>query len=61
MKVTRRNAVLCLLWVVSVLSIPIYAFWAIFNYRHLCAWEAKFCGFVEKVIIKKQKQWKQKK
>lgn len=54
MKITRRNAVLCVLWAVFVLSIPIYVFWAVFNYRHLCEWEAKFCGFLEKVIIKKQ-------
>lgn len=59
MKITRRNAVLCLLWAVFVLSLPIYVFWAIFNYRHLCEWEAKFCGFLKKVII--QKQWKQRK
>lgn len=60
MKITKRNAVLCLLWVVFVLSLPIYVFLAIFNYRHLCAWEAKFCGFIDKQIIQKQKQWKQK-
>ena len=57
----RRNAVLCVLWLVFVLSLPIYVFWAIFNYRNLCAWEAKFCGFLDKVIIQKQKQWKQRK
>ena len=61
MKITRRNAVLCVLWVVFVLSLPIYVFWAIFNYRHLCEWEAKFCGFIDKQIIQKQKQWKKKK
>ena len=61
MKITRRNAVLCVLWVVFVLSLPIYVFWAIFNYGHLCAWEAKFCGLLGKVIIQKQKQWKKKK
>ena len=56
----KRNAVLCLLWVVFVLSIPIYVFWTIFNYEHLNLWtEKKFCGFLKKVII--QKQWKQKK
>ena len=59
MKITRRNAVLCVLWLVFVLSLPIYAFWAIFNYSHLCEWEAKFCGFLDKVII--QKQLKQRK
>ena len=57
MKITRRNAVLCLLWVVFVLSLPIYAFWAIFNYEHLNYWtEKKFCGFLRKVITQKQKQ-----
>ena len=56
----KRNAVLCLLWAVFVLSLPIYVFWAIFNYEHLNLWtEKKFCGFLKKVII--QKQWKQKK
>lgn len=59
MKITRRNAVLCLLWVVFVLSLPIYVFWTIFNYRHLCEWEAKFCGFLDKAII--QKQFRQRK
>lgn len=62
MKITRRNAVLCLLWAVFVLSIPIYVFWTIFNYEHLNSWtEKKFCGFLERLIIKKQKQWKQRK
>lgn len=61
MKITRRNVVLCLLWVVFVLSLPIYVFWTIFNISHLCAWEAKFCGFIDKKIIKKQKQWRQRK
>lgn len=59
MKTTRRNAVLCVLWLVFVLSIPIYVFWAIFNYEHLNSWtEKKFCGFLRKVII--QKQWTKK-
>lgn len=57
--ITKRNAVLCLLWVLFVLSLPIYVFCTVFNYRHLCAWEAKFCGFLRKVIIKKQ--WRQRK
>ena len=62
MKITRRNAVLCILWVVFVLSLPIYVFWTIFNYEHLNSWtEKKFCGFLERLIIKKQKQWKQRK
>ena len=56
MKITRRNAVLCLLWVVFVLSLPIYVFWTIFNYEHLCSWTEKFCGFLRKVITQKQKQ-----
>lgn len=58
--ITKRNAVLCLLWLVFVLSLPIYVFWAIFNYEHLRLWtEKKFCGFIDKQII--QKQWKQRK
>ena len=60
MKITRRNAVLFLLWVVFVISLPIYVFWAIFNYEHLYSWtEKKFCAFLRKVII--QKQWTKKK
>ena len=59
MKITRRNAVLCLLWVVFVLSLPIYVFWTIFNHKHLYSWTEKFCGFLKKVII--QKQWRQRK
>ena len=59
MKITRRNAVLCILWVVFVLSLTIYVFWTIFNHKHLYSWTEKFCGFVRKVII--QKQWRQRK
>ena len=60
--ITRRNAVLCLLLVVFVLSIPIYVVWTVFNHKHLYSWtEKKFCGFIDKKIIQKQKQWKQKK
>ena len=60
MKITRRNAVLCVLWAVFVLSLPIYVFWAIFNYENLRSWtEKKFCGFIYKQIIKKQ--WRQRK
>lgn len=59
MKITRRNAVLCVLWAVFVISLPIYVFWTIFNYEHLCSWTEKFCDFVERLII--QKQWKQRK
>lgn len=62
MKITRRNAVLCvMIWVVFVLSLPIYVFWTIFNYEHLCSWtEKKFCGFIDKQIIQKR-LWKQQK
>lgn len=74
MKITRRNAVLCvMIWVVFVLSLPIYALWVVLNalwiallavldvfyYNFLCSCEAKFCDFVERLII--QKQWKQQK
>ena len=60
--ITERNAVLCVLWLVFVLSLPIYVFWTIFNYEHFNLWtEKKFCGFIDKQIIQKQKQWKQKK
>lgn len=74
MKITRRNAVLCvMIWVVFVLSLPIYALWVVlnalwaallavldvFDYNFLCSCEAKFCDFVERLII--QKQWKQRK
>ena len=48
MKITRRNAVLCLLWVVLVISLQIYVFRTIFNYEHLCLWTEKFCGFFKK-------------
>lgn len=59
MKITRRNAVLCVVWAVFVLSLPIYVFWTVFNYEHLFSWTEKFCGFIDKKIIKKQ--WKKKK
>lgn len=59
MKITRRNAVFCLLWLVFVLSLPIYALWAVFNNEHLCSWTVKFCDFIDRLII--QKQWKQRK
>ena len=62
MKITRRNAALCVLWVVFVLSLPIYVFWTVFNYEHLYSWtEKKFCGFIDKQIIQKQKQCRQRK
>lgn len=41
MKITRRNAVLCVLWTVFVLSLPIYVFWTVFNYEHLNSWTEK--------------------
>ena len=56
MNITRRNAVLCLLWVVFVLSLPIYVVWAVFNHKHLYSWTEKFCAFLRKVITQKQKQ-----
>lgn len=70
MKITRRNAVLCLLWLAFGLSLPIYVLWtvfralwatllAVFNYDHLCLWAEKFCDFIDRLII--QKQWKQQK
>lgn len=59
MKITKRNAVLCVLWVVFVISLPIYAFWAVFNYEHLYSWTEKFCVLLDKLLI--QKQWKQAK
>ena len=61
MKITKRNAVLCVVWAVFVLSLPIYVFWTVFNYEHLYSWTEKFCGFINKKIIQKQKQWKQRK
>ena len=41
MKITKRNAVLCVLWAVFVLSLPIYVFWTVFNYEHLYSWTEK--------------------
>ena len=61
MKITRRNAVLCVLWAVFVLSLQIYVFWAVFNHEHLYSWTEKFCGFIDKQIIQKQKQLRQRK
>ena len=72
MKITRRNAVLCvMIWVVFVLSLPIYVLWtvfhalwatllAVFNYDHLCLWAEKFCDFIDRLIIQKR-LWKQQK
>jgi hypothetical protein len=62
-----------MVWVVFILSLPIYALWVVLNalwvallavldvldYNFLCSCEAKFCDFVDKVII--QKQWRQRK
>lgn len=41
MKITRRNAVLCVIWAVFVILLPIYVFWTIFNYEHLYSWTKK--------------------
>lgn len=71
MKITRRNAVLCVLWAVFVISLPIYVLWtvfyalwatllAVFNYDHLCLWAEKFCDFIDRLIIQKR-LWKQRK
>lgn len=54
--ITKRNAVLFLLWLVFILSLPIYVFWTVFNHKHLYLWTEKFCGFLRKVITQKQKQ-----
>lgn len=59
--ITKRNATLCLLCLVFGLSLPIYALWAVFNYKHLYSWTEKFCGLLDKLLIQKQKQWKQAK
>lgn len=59
MRITRRNAILCLLWLVFVLSLPIYVFWVVFNHEHLYSWTEKFCGLLDKIFI--QKRWKQAK
>ena len=56
MKITRRNAVLCVLWAVFVVSLPIYAIWSVFNHKNLYSWTVKFCAFLRKVLIQKQKQ-----
>lgn len=71
MKITRRNAVLCVIWLVFVLTLPIYVLWtvfhalwatllAVFNYDHLCLWAEKFCDFIDRLIIQKR-LWKQQK
>lgn len=46
-----------MIWTVFVLSLPIYVFWAVFNYEHLYSWTEKFCDLLDKIFI--QKQWKQ--
>lgn len=53
MKITKRNATLCLLWLVFGLSLPIYVLWAVFNYKHLYSWTEKFCGLFDKMFIQK--------
>lgn len=63
--ITKRNAILCLLWLVFLLSLPIYVLWtvfyalwatllAVFNYGHLCLWTEKFCVLLDKLLIQKQ-------
>lgn len=52
--ITKRNATLCLLWLAFGLSLPIYAFWAVFNYDHLCLWTEKFCVLIDKIFIQKR-------
>lgn len=72
--ITKRNAILCLLWLVFVLSLPIYALWVVFNalwvallallavfdYGFLCSLAEKFCGLLDKIFIQKR-LWKQQK
>lgn len=61
MKITRRNAVLCVLWVVFVISLPIYFFLDDIQLRTLVFVDRKkFCGFIDKQIIQKR-LWKQQK
>lgn len=54
MKIIKRNAILCLLWLVFGLSLPIYVLWVVFNYEHLYSWTEKFCGLLDKLLIQKQ-------
>lgn len=68
MKITKRNAILCLLWLVFVLSLPIYVLWVVlnalwvallavldvFDYNFLCSCEAKFCDFLDKLLTQKR-------
>ena len=51
MKITRRNAVFCLLWLVFVLSLPIYVLWTVFNYEHLCSWNMQMVCCKTTVIV----------
>lgn len=58
MKIIIRNAVLCVLWAVFVISLfvislPIYAIWAVFNNKHLYSWTVKFCVFFKQIVNKK--------
>lgn len=53
-----RNAVLCVIWLVFVISLPIYVFWTVFNYEHLYSWTEKFCGLLDK-IFKQKRLWEQ--
>lgn len=52
--ITKRNAILSLLWLVFLLSLPIYVLWAVFNHEHLYSWTEKFCGLLDKLLIQKQ-------
>lgn len=56
--ITKRNAILCLLWLVFGLSLPIYVLWAVFNHEHLYSWTEKFCGLLD-IIINTKTIWKQ--
>ena len=58
MKQLTKEAVLCVLWAVFVvslfvISLPIYAIWAVFNNKHLYSWTVKFCSFFKQIVNKK--------
>ena len=66
--ITKRNVILCLLWLVFLLSLPIYVFWvvlnalwvallavlAVFDYGFLCSLNEKFCDLLDKIFIQKR-------
>lgn len=68
MKIIKRNAILCLVWLVFLLSLPIYVLWVVlnalwvallavldvFDYGFLCSWTEKFCGLLDKLLIQKR-------